>query len=596
GESTYFHLFHSQKYYVMKNFSRAIRYIVYENPTNLFIQQLERILITKILISEFYIESSFKPDEEWVALSDFILKNKFESYEIKKDPKERKQFCESMFIKACEDFAKIICCPEPTKDGIYQYLQYFYDMLGNDTEGKYLEKDAEAVLRQVVAENGGNADAFVSGLREIVRNAEVGGDLDTIASNTLYGYWAICSIPLETGDQPIYGRDFEFDFMNYHDGMLHLNARHQNCDFYIPDFPIDAIPKLKDDIEALMQYGNYVVRFDDHHPYSKESKEALDELLSAQKIGFYRLSGPMEGSGEQPKEIQKCGADLVYEGMIKDTEIDSPVWNELTRLAHMQDLHIQEEEMAINLSKLIGSKHSKLDMVQQLMQMQTPDDLTNILQITGWGAEIKKYEDELAQSCPRLEEGMGVIDYSLSLTPENKEEYFNSMSAGKQKITKIFKMLTFGLVDLTSFFHKYDKNNIHRILLVLSPYQSSKEAKINVASTIHYFKPKFHFDYIFFCYGLSLMTTRKVNENDKTLDLNELAGKIGTDGDGGHAEAATCKPSGNKFFPHHRFKRVNTTNFGDYVKYIAMRLAKDFKFQIVRAEKMPPKFYEKQKK
>jgi len=218
--------YYNQKYYVMKNFSRAIRYIVYENPTNLFIQQLERILITKILISEFYIESSFKPDEEWVALSDFILKNKFESYEIKKDPKERKQFCESMFIKACEDFAKIICCPEPTKDGIYQYLQYFYDMLGNDTEGKYLEKDAEAVLRQVVAENGGNADAFVSGLREIVRNAEVGGDLDTIASNTLYGYWAICSIPLETGDQPIYGRDFEFDFMNYHDGMLHLNARH----------------------------------------------------------------------------------------------------------------------------------------------------------------------------------------------------------------------------------------------------------------------------------------------------------------------------------------------------------------------------------
>ncbi|HPG30065.1 MAG TPA: hypothetical protein PKY81_03030 [bacterium] len=585
--------YYDKKYYALKEISRFIRYAVYETADNKFVKQLERLLVTKIVISEFYQDASFKPDDSWVALSDYMIKNKLSGYEVKKTEKEKKEFCETLFTISCGDFAKIVCCPEPSKEGILQYLKYFHDSLGNDTEGKYLEKEAEEFLRKIISENGGNADAFVEGLKEIIRNSEAGGDLDTIGSNSLYGYWALNAIPAETGEYAVYGRDFEFDFINYHEGLKHLNLRYKNCDIYIPDFPIDAIPDLKDDIEALMECGNFVQRFDDHHPYSKESKDALEYLLNSGKIGFYAMSGYLEGTPETPKDLQKCGTDMIYEGLILNTNLDSDYWKEFTRLAHIQDLHIMEDKAAIDFSKLIGSKYSKLDMVQQIMQLASMEDLKAIFERTGWGKKISDYESELEKVCPKLEEGMGFIEYSLPLTSENKTEYFSRLNQIQKIFVMVGKIFSFGLYDMTNFFHKYDKSNIHRILLVLSPFQSSKEAKINVASAIHYFKNKFEFDYMFFCYGLSLMTTRKVNDKDKSLDLNELAGKIGAEDDGGHSEAATCKPSANKEFPKQRIQKVNSSNFGEYIRYIAMRLQKDFGFKIVKSDKTPAGFYKK---
>ncbi len=585
--------YYDKKYYALKDISRFIRYVVYETADNKFIKQLERLLVTKIIISEFYQDTAFKPDDTWVALSDYMIKNKLSGYDVKKTEKERKDFCETLFTVACSDFAKIICCPESSKEGILQYLKYFHDILGNDIDGKYLEKESEEYLTKIISENGGNSEAFVEGLKEIVRNSEVGGDLDTIGSNSLYGYWALCSIPSETGQYAVYGRDFEFDFINYHEGLKHLNVKYKNCDIYIPDFPIDAIPDLKGDIETLMECGNFVQRFDDHHPYSKESKNVLDYLLGAGKIGVYVMSGYIEGSAETPKELQKCGTDLIYEGLIKNTGIDADYWTEFTRLAHVQDLHVMEDKAAIDFSKLIGSKYSKLDMVQQLMQISSMEDLKTIFDRTGWGKKISDYDSELEKLCPKLEDGMGLIEYSVELTSENKNDYYSRLSSPQKIFVTIGKIFSLGLYDLTKFFHKYDKTNIHKILLVLSPYQSSKEAKINVASAINYFKDKFKFDYIFYCYGLSLMTTRKINCEDKSLDLNELAGKIGTEDDGGHSEAATCKPSANKDFPKNRIQKVNNSNFNDYIKYLALRLQKDFGFKIIKSEKMPAGFYKK---
>lgn len=581
--------FHGGKYYVPKNLGRFLRYVIYESHNeNLFLAQLEHLMITRLVISAFYLDQTFSPTEDWISLSDLMVEKKINGYDIKKSEKERKEFCEKEFKSTCESFAKLICCGEFSLEGIYSYLKYFHDMIGNNADGKYLESDITAVLYNTLKENGGNADAFVNGLKEIVRNAETGGDLDTIGSNALYGYWAINSIPEETGAAAVYGRDFEFDFMNYHEGMKHLNVKHRDCDIYVPDFPIDAIPELKNDVAALMECGNYVVRFDDHHPLSPPSKEALDDLKNSGKIGQFVMSGYIEGMPEIPKEFQKCGTDLIYDGLIKNTKLDSPLWKEFTRLAHVQDLHIVEDKMAIDLSKLIGSKHSKLDMVQKLMQMQKLEDLQNILQTTGWDKEIKAYEDELNEQCPKLEDAMAMIEYNVPLTSEIRNDYYNKLPGSQKTLIKIVKALTFGFVDLTGVYIKEIK---HSILLVLAPYQSSKEARINVASVIHYFKDKFHFDYLFFCYGMSLITTRKINEEDKSLDLNEVAGKIGGPDDGGHSEAATFQPAMNPKFPKTKITKVNAYNFSEYVKYLAMRIQTEFGYRIIRADKMPKKFY-----
>jgi hypothetical protein len=557
--------------------------------------ELENLLIIKLIISEYRINPEFKPNDDFAPLSDFMITKKMKNFDLpdKDQSEERENFCKELFEKTCEDFAKLIGCDEknPDLDIIFDYLKYFFDILGNDEQGKYFEKDAITFLKETISKNNGDGIAVVEGLKEIVKLHEIGGDLDTIGSNTLYGYWALNEIFNKTEQQPVYGKDFEFDFINYHEGFSHLNLRHQNCDIYLPDFPIDAIPDLKGDVDALLECNNRMISFDDHHPYSLKSKADLEELLNSKKIDNFTMSGCLEGKEEIPKENQKCGTDLIYESRIKDTELDSEVWKELTRLAHVQDLHIIEDKMAIDLSKLIGSKYSKLDMVQQLMLMNNIDDLKNILQTTGWDSKIKEYENALEELCPKLEKGMGIIEFTIPLSENNKDKFMQKLSNGKKNIIKLFKTISFGAIDLTNYFYNSQNQNTHKILLLLAPFQSAKEAKINVASAINYFKEKFEFDYIFYCYGLSLMTTRKVNGDDEALDLNILATKIGSKDDGGHAEAATCKPSSNPNFPSDKLTKINNSNFDIYIKYLAVRLEKEFGFTIVKSEKLKPNFY-----
>jgi len=65
---------------------------------------------------------------------------------------------------------------------------------------------------------------------------EGGGDLDTVSSSAFYMVWAKNALKEELGREPVYGEDFEVDFINYSEGVSHL-AVHSGCDIYLPDFP-----------------------------------------------------------------------------------------------------------------------------------------------------------------------------------------------------------------------------------------------------------------------------------------------------------------------------------------------------------------------
>jgi len=74
---------------------------------------------------------------------------------------------------------------------------------------------------------------------------EAGGDLDTISSNVFYTVWAKDEIGRLKGSEALRGADYDYDFVNYSEGLSHL-AVHSGCDVYIPDFPIDALsPRLE---------------------------------------------------------------------------------------------------------------------------------------------------------------------------------------------------------------------------------------------------------------------------------------------------------------------------------------------------------------
>jgi len=66
-------------------------------------------------------------------------------------------------------------------------------------------------------------------------------------------------------------------------------------------------------------------------------------------------------------------------------------------------------------------------------------------------------------------------------------------------------------------------------------------------------------DYIFYCYGSHLMTTRKPNENETSLNLSTVCQAMGTKADGGHSGAATCKPASNPNFPLEQLDKVRDT-------------------------------------
>ncbi|MFC1850133.1 hypothetical protein ACFL27_08080 [candidate division CSSED10-310 bacterium] len=408
---------------------------------------------------------------------------------------------------------------------------------------------------------------------------EAGGDLDTIVSNTFYGCWCRGMVQKELKREAQYGQDFEFDFVNYHEGLAHLSI-HPGCDVYLPDFPLDAIPDLKNDVIYLKKTDVSLIRIDDHHPWSDEAIAILDELKNQELLEDYVLKGPKKGV-EMPKHQQVCGADLIYRTFIKNSEFDNPGLAELRRLAHVQDLHLEMDPLALQLSKLIGSGHSKIDMVLRLMEIKTFDDLKNIMSTTTWDREVRAYEKALRRVVSKLNNNLVLVEFYKP--PDNGVSMSNEDLVAA--MTKHLGFFSF-LLPLTRFLknqklkerfikwlYSLKRSNMIRILMALAPYRPPGEVKINVASAIEFLRTQVTMNYFFYCYGSFLMTTRNISDLDGFIDLSLLMPFVGSDGDGGHKEAASCKPAENLQFDKEKFERVGAANFLEYCKYIAFRVS-----------------------
>jgi hypothetical protein len=316
-----------------------------------------------------------------------------------------------------------------------------------------------------------------------------------------------------------------------------------------------ALKLIERDIRFLTANDVRLIRFDDHHPWTPEIHSLLKNLEKEGLIGLVHIHAYERGR-EMEKDQAKCGADLIYEGLIKDTPMDNPGLKELKRLAHVQDLHIEEDKLAIDLSKLIGSGFSKIQMAKRLGQVKSYDEMINIMSVTAWEKEVKAYEDGLEIVLPRLFRTMAHV--TVSETDEKGKKEF------------------------------------YKILMILAPFTDRKagEAKINVASAINFLKDKVEIDYLFYCYGSMMMTTRKVTDREAPVDLSLMSQHVGTKADGGHAEAATCKPGSNPGFPAHLFSRLDDGNFLEYAAYIGGLVSEKFHLNIENVNDVKCPFYE----
>ncbi len=282
------------------------------------------------------------------------------------------------------------------------------------------------------------------------------------------------------------------------------------------------------------------VRFesiDDHHPYTQEIFDLLKKLESEGIIKHIQVQSLPRGQ-ELPIEEQTCGSALVYKDRIEGQPWDNPGLAEMRRIALLQDLHIEMEPLALELSKLIGSKFSKVEMATGLAEgIKDYESMRNIMQAAGWDKKVAEYEAGLEKVLPRTEQVLGRID-----------------------------------------FHKPDSDDARvRIMAAISPFCDAKkgEVQVNVASAIGYWMGKkgYPADYIFYCYGSHLMTTRKPNEEETSLNLSTVCQAMGTKADGGHSGAATCKPVSNPNFPIERLDKVRDTNFLEYLEYLGKVVA-----------------------
>ncbi|MFP4686840.1 MAG: hypothetical protein ACLFN5_01875, partial [bacterium] len=344
---------------------------------------------------------------------------------------------------------------------------------------------------------------------------------------------------------------------------------------------------IESDIRYLADNDVRLVRIDDHHPYTPEILQTLQNLKEEGLIEEIVLSSLPRGE-HLPLEKQKCGADLIYEQFVKDTPADNPGLARLRDEAHYQDLHIKESHLAIELSKLIGSKYDKIEMVRNLMELQTKKDMDNIMEDTGWADRVAEYEAGLDKVLPRVEK---TLYHIKMIDPPEDGDY--SSEVGFKKFLHPFEFL---------FGNKAQKEQLQKqlyareadagvdIYSAISPFCNPRmgEPTINVASALNYLTKRYEMDFYFYAYGSFLFSTRRVNEESYDIDLSYLVSKIGSPADGGHASAATGSPENNPSFPANRFSRVSHENFAEYLYYITDIVADATGLELLEIEEQFP--------
>lgn len=349
---------------------------------------------------------------------------------------------------------------------------------------------------------------------------EEGGDLDTVSSNIFYGVWA-----------NHIRAPHEFAFVQYHDGLLKTLWEFENADFYIPDLPLDTIPDIEGDIRELADRGGRIVHYLDHHPWSDWQIDLLNRFKAEGLVERFAMAGARKGE-QLPKEAQACGAELVYDTVIRGKPWETDGLKELRRITRLQDLNIEDNPVAGQLSKLIGYGYAKHAMVTGLTQIQEPEDISKVYRGMGWDHFVAENDEKIYRVLPRLKYNLCEIRFN----PQDGDQ------------------------------------GTRNIICCLVPRVYPGEPLPNVSAAIRYLKEFIQMDYFFYCYGSRALTTRKVTHLPGVINLGALVEKICTPRDGGHPEAASGRPPGNPFFPHDRLSYITGRNFIWYCRYLAQRL------------------------
>ncbi len=364
-------------------------------------------------------------------------------------------------------------------------------------------------------------------LLELLREMhETGGDLDTVASAALYAYWFTRKAQ-EEGKSLKYGRDYAFVFINYHEPLTHLK-QYAPAELYAADLPVGAFPDLEKDLQYLFAHDVHTARYEDHHPYLADRETQLKALVKDGTLGFLELSGPLQGTELEPGE-SKCAADMVYANTVSGKPWDCDGARRLREAAHGEDFVTNRTPLGILLTNLIKGGICKTELAQLLVQSMASDTTQDMLERRGWASLPEQWHNDLQETAETLIENTNRITLKTSGT---------------------------------------------QIIIALATHAPPGKPRLPTGKAVEFFARRFpEADYIFYCFGASLMVARRLNHDDTALNLGALMPALGTAADGGHSGAAVCRPDANPHYPTRLIGRVRPANFHKFSRYLATRLS-----------------------
>ena len=535
--------FQDGDFYVPKAQGLLLRRLFFQADPSPFIQAVQKDALSHLLSSCF--EPGIVDIESAVRIGEHRLMDEFPAIGFPVSPAARWRRARELRNEAAEAMDVF----RPVLDAIQSQLS------------GTCEADVPALLQCHTSAEV--ADSIVAALALLRGMQETGGDLDTVASAVLYAHW-LRARALAAGRSFEYGIDYRFVFVNYHEGTLHL-AKYAPGDLYMADMPIGALPNFEAEVRELARQGIRLVRFEDHHPFSREQIESLERLRVDGLVERVAMSGGLDGI-ELPDDRHYCAADMVYNACLRGRPWDNGAMAALQVLAHAEDWVTDRTDTSKLFTSLIKGGLCKVEMAQQMLQCETAVDLHKLGPKFGWDTLVGEWEhifDEIQDKlwgnvvCLR-------IPRANSANP-NAPIPIGDVGASGPALDPCS--------DMPAPASGRPLGDHIQVLMVLAYRPPPDAPKVPVGKATEYFAREYpNADYFFYCYGSNLMVARRLNQADVSFNLGALMPLIGGPGDGGHAGAAVCRPEANAAYPHALLGRVSSGGFKRFCTYMAMRL------------------------
>lgn len=514
GELLYFDCYWEKgAFMVPRRIATMIRHLLNVPEPEYYTEVLQKLTISRFISSKST-PKDIDPNQDYTGFSETRLRRDFAHFGMPISPNSRLKRAEQISAQAEKDLSPIM-----------QVINVLQERWSSIEGHNQTEREARALIESQSKE-AGLAGSLVPLLEMLREMHESGGDLDTVASASFYAYWMITEAKQKK--QPlVYGRDYEFIFVNYHESMRHL-TKYAPAEAYVADLPIGAFPHLEDEIPYLNERGIHIARFEDHHPYPADRREKLEELVKDGSLGFLALSGPLINQELPEDEEPQCGADMVYNNLIANTVADTAGARRLRKATHGEDFVTNRTEFGILLTNLIKGGMCKAELAQLLVESMENDDALDRLEKRGWA------------QLPEL---------------------------WHKDIEEVAETLTEDVVYLTL------AKNKTKIVCALATHAAPGKPRLTTGKAVEFFARNYpDADYIFYCFGSSIMVARRLNHANTEINLGALMPFLGTKSDGGHAGAAVCRPEANIHYPKQILGRINKSNFVQFVHYLATRL------------------------